>query len=73
MGKYRAMFNLGLQNTVIYRWNFLFRAVSGLIPLLGGLYLWRGCCTRRARGGASKVTISARSFVISSMFCWPRI
>ena len=48
MGKYRAMFNLGLQNTVIYRWNFLFRAVSGLIPLLGGLYLWRALYEARA-------------------------
>ncbi len=41
VGKYRAMFSLGLQNTIIYRWNFLFRAISGLVPLLGGLYLWR--------------------------------
>jgi len=47
MGKYRAMFNLGLQNTIIYRWNFLFRAVSGLIPLLGGLYLWRALYAAR--------------------------
>jgi ABC-2 type transport system permease protein len=51
MGKYRAMFNLGLQNTVIYRWNFLFRAMSGLIPLLGGLYLWRALY--QARDGRS--------------------
>ena len=41
MGKYRAMFHLGLQNTVIYRWNFLFRSLTGLIPLFGGLFLWR--------------------------------
>src|SRR5476651_1245984 len=51
MGKYRAMFNLGLQNTVIYRWNFLFRTLSGLIPLLGGLYLWRALYqARNGRG-----------------------
>ena len=37
MGKYLAIFNLGLQNTVIYRWNFLFRTLSGLVPLLGQL------------------------------------
>lgn len=49
MGKYLAIFNLGLQNTVVYRWNFLFRAVSGLIPMLGGLYLWRALF--QARGG----------------------
>ena len=41
MGKYFAIFNLGLQNTVVYRWNFLFRTVAGLVPMLGGLYLWR--------------------------------
>ncbi len=49
MGKYLAIFNLGLQNTVVYRWNFLFRAVSGLIPMIGGLYLWGALF--HARGG----------------------
>ncbi|OAI43192.1 hypothetical protein AYO41_02485 [Verrucomicrobia bacterium SCGC AG-212-E04] len=47
MGKYAAIFNLGLQNTAIYRWNFLFRSISGLIPMLGGLFLWKALYNAR--------------------------
>lgn len=39
--KYAAVFNLGLQNTFVYRWNYLLRAVFGLIPLAGTVFLWR--------------------------------
>jgi len=39
--KYLTVFNLGLQNTFVYRWNYFLRAVFGLIPLLGTVFLWR--------------------------------
>ncbi|MFO1458765.1 MAG: ABC-2 family transporter protein [Verrucomicrobiota bacterium] len=41
MSKYLHVFAVGIQNTLVYRVNFLFRAVFGLIPLTGTLYVWR--------------------------------
>ncbi len=41
MLKYWHVLNIGLQNTLVYRVNFLFRAVFGLIPLMATLSLWR--------------------------------
>lgn len=32
---------IGIQNTLVYRVNFLFRACFGLIPLMATIYLWR--------------------------------
>src|SRR3954462_11011047 len=40
MRKYLVVFNLGLQNTFVYRWNYFLRAVFGLIPLAGTVFLW---------------------------------
>ena len=50
MKKYLTVFNLGLQNTFVYRWNYFLRAVFGLIPLAGTIFLWRAIF--RERGGA---------------------
>jgi ABC-2 type transport system permease protein len=33
--------NIGIQNTLVYRVNFLFRSAFGLIPLMATIYLWR--------------------------------
>ncbi len=41
MGKYWHVLNIGLQNTLVYRLNFLFRATFGLIPLLAVISVWR--------------------------------
>src|SRR5436190_24237067 len=41
MRKYLIVFNLGLQNTFVYRWNYFLRAVFGLIPLARTVFLWR--------------------------------
>ena len=38
--KYVSVFNLGLQNTFVYRWNYFLRALFGLIPLAGTVFLW---------------------------------
>ena len=40
-GKYGKVFEIGLQNTFVYRWNFLLRAVFGIVPLIGVLFLWK--------------------------------
>lgn len=39
--KYRKVFDIGLQNTFVYRWNFLIRSLFGLVPLAGTVFLWR--------------------------------
>lgn len=39
--KYWHVINIGIQNTLVYRTNFLFRSVFSLIPLMATIYLWR--------------------------------
>ena len=41
MHKYLHVFNIGIQNTLVYRVNFLFRAAFGLVPLMAMLFVWR--------------------------------
>ena len=41
LAKYGAVFSLGLQNTFVYRWNFLLRSLFALIPLFGTVFVWR--------------------------------
>jgi ABC-2 type transport system permease protein len=41
MRKYWHVINVGIQNTLVYRVNFLCRALFGLIPLTASLSLWR--------------------------------
>ncbi len=41
VAKYLTVFNLGIQNTFVYRWNYFLRALFGLIPLAGTIFLWR--------------------------------
>jgi ABC-2 type transport system permease protein len=40
-GPYARTFITGLQNTFVYRWNFLLRTVFGIVPLAGMIFLWR--------------------------------
>jgi ABC-2 type transport system permease protein len=39
--KYAAVFAAGLQNTFVYRWNFLLRSLFALVPLAGTIFIWR--------------------------------
>jgi ABC-2 type transport system permease protein len=41
MRKYWHVINIGVQNTLVYRVNFLFRSVLGLVPLTATILLWR--------------------------------
>jgi ABC-2 type transport system permease protein len=41
MKKYWHVVNIGIQNNLTYRFNFLARSVFGLIPLIAILYVWR--------------------------------
>src|ERR1700759_454453 len=50
MAKYLSVFNIGLQNTFVYRWNYFLRALFGLIPLAGTVFLWRAVFKERGSG-----------------------
>ncbi len=41
MRKYWHVVKIGIQNTLVYRFNFLFRALFGLVPLIATLSLWK--------------------------------
>jgi ABC-2 type transport system permease protein len=41
VNKYWHVINIGIQNTLVYRMNFLFRATFALVPLMATIYLWR--------------------------------
>jgi ABC-2 type transport system permease protein len=41
MQKYRHVLNIGIQNNLTYRFNFLARTLFGLIPLIAMLYVWK--------------------------------
>ncbi len=41
MRKYWHVLNIGLQSTLVYRLNFLFRATLGLIPLMAVISVWQ--------------------------------
>jgi len=48
--KYLSVFNIGLQNTFVYRWNYFLRALFGLIPLAGTVFLWSAVFKERGTG-----------------------
>jgi len=50
IAKYLSVFNIGLQNTFVYRWNYFLRALFGLIPLAGTVFLWRAVFKERGAG-----------------------
>ncbi|HEY2102803.1 MAG TPA: ABC-2 family transporter protein [Chthoniobacterales bacterium] len=50
LARYGTVFNLGLQNTFVYRWNYFLRALFGLIPLAGTVFLWRAIFHERGGG-----------------------
>ena len=50
MNKYWHVINIGMQNNLAYRVNFLARSLFGLIPLMAMLYLWRTIYAGKAGG-----------------------
>lgn len=51
MRKYLHVFNIGIQNTLVYRVNFLFRAAFGLVPLMAILFVWERIYEGKGEGG----------------------
>lgn len=63
MKKYWHVINIGIQNTLVYRANFFFRAVFGLVPLAATIYLWRAVF--ESKGGGPDVAGYTLSHMIS--------
>jgi len=57
--KYAKVFDIGLQNTFVYRWNFLLRSLFGIVPLIGTVFIWRAIFEERgaAIGGYDFATM----------------
>jgi ABC-2 type transport system permease protein len=49
--KYWHIVNIGIQNTLVYRANYLFRGVLTLVPLVAILFLWEAVYASKAAGG----------------------
>lgn len=45
--KYLKVFDIGLQNTFVYRWNFFLRSLFALVPLAGTVFIWRALFKER--------------------------
>ena len=50
--KYGHVLSMGIQNTLVYRTNFLFRAAFGLVPLAATLFLWEAIYADKPAGAA---------------------
>ncbi len=48
--KYIKVFDIGLQNTFVYRWNFLIRSLFAFVPLVGTVFIWRAIFKARQGG-----------------------
>jgi ABC-2 type transport system permease protein len=55
MRKYLHVISIGIQNTLVYRVNFLFRSVFSLIPLMATIYLWRAVYAGKTAANDPKV------------------
>lgn len=58
MNKYRHVISIGIQNTLVYRMNFLFRSVFGLIPLMATISLWRAVYAGKASDDVAGYTLA---------------
>lgn len=45
--KYAAVLALGVQDTFVYRWNFVLRILASVVPLLGTIFIWRAVFASR--------------------------
>ncbi len=47
ISKYIKVFDIGLQNTFVYRWNFFLRSTFGFVPLVGMVFIWKAIFAER--------------------------
>jgi ABC-2 type transport system permease protein len=48
--KYLKAFEIGIQNTFVYRWNFFLRSLFGIFPLIGTIFIWHAIFEARGSG-----------------------
>ena len=51
MKKYWHVINIGIQNTLVYRVNFLFRTLFSFIPLVAVIFMWRTIYRQKETAG----------------------
>ncbi len=69
MDKFLKIFAVGLQNTLVYRWNFLLRVIFEIVPLFGTVYLWRAIFgTREATIGGYQFQSMVYYFLLTALF-----
>ncbi len=57
---YRRVFAIGLQDTFVYRWNFVLRSLFSIVPLIGTVFVWRAVCEQGQ--GLSEYNLSSMVF-----------
>lgn len=68
MGKYLRIFGVGLQNSLVYRWNFCLRVLFEIVPLFGTVYLWRALFgTRTSEIGGYDFQSMVYYFLLTAM------
>ena len=69
LDKYLKIFAVGLQNTLVYRWNFLLRVLFEIVPLFGTVYLWRAIFgTRETTIGGYQFHSMVYYFLLTALF-----
>jgi ABC-2 type transport system permease protein len=58
VNKYLHVINVGIQNTLVYRVNFLFRSAFALIPLMATIYLWRAVYAGKEESGIAGYSLA---------------
>src|SRR6185369_14543424 len=64
MKKYWHVLNVGIQNNLTYRFNFLARTVFGFIPLIAVLFMWQTIYSNKGSGS------SVGSYSLSEMISY---
>jgi len=64
MKKYWHVLNIGIQNNLTYRFNFLARTVFGFIPLIAVLFMWQTIYSNKGSGS------SVGSYSLSEMISY---
>lgn len=59
MQKYWHVINVAIQNTLVYRVNFFFRAAFALVPLMATIFLWRAIFAGKGGGDVSGYTLAS--------------
>jgi ABC-2 type transport system permease protein len=68
MSTYWQIFNIGIQNTLVYRTNFFVRALFNLVPLTAMLAMWRVIYENRTEGIAGySLSQMATYYLIAAM------